>query len=185
MIALLYSSWTFAWYCCCACCRFLDQSGACSEEKFSYVPFGAGRHRCVGERFAYVQIKTIWSTLLRLFEFDLVDSYFPEVNLQTMIHTPCNPIIRYKRRFPTPSWTTDLLVQLTRSIRSDAERVKQMKKTFKLMYRKDRPVSMKSIVVCSVIMNSGFQVSVTNLGNWMISPILATVLPLGMLNKHR
>uniref|UniRef100_A0A6Q2YBW8 Lanosterol 14-alpha demethylase n=1 Tax=Esox lucius TaxID=8010 RepID=A0A6Q2YBW8_ESOLU len=67
-------------------------------EKFAYVPFGAGRHRCIGENFAYVQIKTIWSTLLRLYEFDLVDGYFPTINYTTMIHTPHNPVIRYKRR---------------------------------------------------------------------------------------
>uniref|UniRef100_A0A4W3K0L3 Lanosterol 14-alpha demethylase n=1 Tax=Callorhinchus milii TaxID=7868 RepID=A0A4W3K0L3_CALMI len=67
-------------------------------QKFAYVPFGAGRHRCIGENFAYVQIKTIWSTLLRLYQFDLVDGYFPTVNYTTMIHTPNNPIIQYKKR---------------------------------------------------------------------------------------
>uniref|UniRef100_A0A8C9U4V3 Lanosterol 14-alpha demethylase n=1 Tax=Scleropages formosus TaxID=113540 RepID=A0A8C9U4V3_SCLFO len=67
-------------------------------EKFAYVPFGAGRHRCIGENFAYVQIKTIWSTLLRLYDFELVNGYFPTVNYTTMIHTPNRPIIRYKRR---------------------------------------------------------------------------------------
>jgi len=72
--------------------------GACSEEKFSYVPFGAGRHRCIGEAFAYVQIKTIWSTLLRGFEFELVDGKFPDVNVATLLHTPDHPIIRYRRR---------------------------------------------------------------------------------------
>ncbi|KAM6958913.1 lanosterol 14-alpha demethylase [Aplochiton taeniatus] len=77
--------------------RYLDDNPAAGE-KFAYVPFGAGRHRCIGENFAYVQIKTIWSTLLRLFEFDLVEDYFPTVNYTTMIHTPHKPIIRYKRR---------------------------------------------------------------------------------------
>lgn len=80
--------------------RFLEDNAATSSEKFSYVPFGAGRHRCIGESFAYVQIKTVWSTLLRLFDFDLVDGKFPEINYDTMIHTPLNPIIRYKRRQP-------------------------------------------------------------------------------------
>lgn len=60
--------------------------------------FYTGRHRCIGENFAYVQIKTIWSTMLRLFEFDLIDGYFPTVNYTTMIHTPENPVIRYKQR---------------------------------------------------------------------------------------
>lgn len=60
----------------------------------------SGRHRCIGENFAYVQIKTIWSTLLRMYDFDLVDGYFPTINYTTMIHTPHNPVIRYKRRKP-------------------------------------------------------------------------------------
>lgn len=77
--------------------RYLQDSPAITE-KFAYIPFGAGRHRCIGENFAYVQIKTIWSTLLRLYEFDLIDGYFPTVNYTTMIHTPNNPIIHYKRR---------------------------------------------------------------------------------------
>ncbi|XP_077363808.1 lanosterol 14-alpha demethylase isoform X3 [Festucalex cinctus] len=77
--------------------RYLHDNPAAGE-KFAYVPFGAGRHRCIGENFAYVQIKTIWSTLLRLYDFDLVDGYFPTINYTTMIHTPHNPIIAYKRR---------------------------------------------------------------------------------------
>ncbi|XP_075683803.1 lanosterol 14-alpha demethylase isoform X2 [Rhinoderma darwinii] len=77
--------------------RYLHENPAAGE-KFAYVPFGAGRHRCIGENFAYAQIKTIWSTMLRLYEFDLVDGYFPTINYTTMIHTPNNPIIRYKRR---------------------------------------------------------------------------------------
>ncbi|XP_064402293.1 lanosterol 14-alpha demethylase-like isoform X2 [Halichondria panicea] len=76
--------------------RFLEQTS--SDEKFSFVPFGAGRHRCVGESFALIQIKTIWSVLLRKYEFDLVDGHFPPVNYTTMIHTPTKPLIRYRRR---------------------------------------------------------------------------------------
>ncbi|EDV26239.1 uncharacterized protein TRIADDRAFT_22681, partial [Trichoplax adhaerens] len=77
--------------------RFAEE-GLDNSEKFSYVPFGAGRHRCIGEFFAYVQIKTIWSVLIRTYELDLVDNYFPEVNFTTMIHTPSRPLIRYKKR---------------------------------------------------------------------------------------
>ncbi|XP_005103142.1 lanosterol 14-alpha demethylase [Aplysia californica] len=77
--------------------RFLDPEVA-NSEKFAYIPFGAGRHRCIGESFAYVQIKTIWSILIRKYEFDLVDGYFPTVNVSTMIHTPTNPVIQYKLR---------------------------------------------------------------------------------------
>uniref|UniRef100_A0A3P9J5T5 Lanosterol 14-alpha demethylase n=1 Tax=Oryzias latipes TaxID=8090 RepID=A0A3P9J5T5_ORYLA len=79
--------------------RYLHDNPAAGE-KFAYVPFGAGRHRCIGENFAYVQIKTIWSTLLRTYRFELVDGYFPSINYSTMIHTPHNPVIRYRRRTP-------------------------------------------------------------------------------------
>jgi len=34
-----------------------------------YLPFGAGRHRCIGEQFAYVQLGTILVTLVRQFRF--------------------------------------------------------------------------------------------------------------------
>ncbi|KAJ1101004.1 hypothetical protein NDU88_006079 [Pleurodeles waltl] len=77
--------------------RYLQDNPAAGD-KFAYIPFGAGRHRCIGENFAYTQIKTIWSTMLRLYEFDLVDGYFPTINYTTMIHTPNNPVIRYKKR---------------------------------------------------------------------------------------
>ena len=57
--------------------------------------------RCIGEGFAYVQIKTLMSILLRNYEFSLVDGYFPEINYTTMLHTPLKPIIRYQRRHNT------------------------------------------------------------------------------------
>ena len=34
-----------------------------------YLPFGAGRHRCIGEQFAYVQLGAIVATLVREFKF--------------------------------------------------------------------------------------------------------------------
>lgn len=38
-----------------------------------YLPFGAGRHRCIGEQFANVQLGAIASTLVREFTFSLPD----------------------------------------------------------------------------------------------------------------
>jgi sterol 14-demethylase len=34
-----------------------------------YLPFGAGRHRCIGEQFAYVQLGTITAAMVREFSF--------------------------------------------------------------------------------------------------------------------
>ena len=38
-----------------------------------YLPFGAGRHRCVGETFAYAQLGAILVTLIRLLQWEQVD----------------------------------------------------------------------------------------------------------------
>jgi sterol 14-demethylase len=38
---------------------------------WSWIPFGAGRHRCVGAAFAMMQLKAIFSVLLRRFELEL------------------------------------------------------------------------------------------------------------------
>ncbi|RDB25752.1 Lanosterol 14-alpha demethylase [Hypsizygus marmoreus] len=62
-----------------------------------YQPFGAGRHRCIGEQFAYLQLGTIVTTLIRRLELR-IDSV-PEHNYHTMIVTPKTPrSISYRRR---------------------------------------------------------------------------------------
>jgi len=38
-----------------------------------YLPFGAGRHRCIGEQFANVQLVTIMAVMVREFKFRNVD----------------------------------------------------------------------------------------------------------------
>lgn len=65
---------------------------------FSYIAFGGGRHGCLGEPFAYLQIKAIWSHLLRNFELELV-SPFPEIDWNAMVvGVKGKVIVRYKRR---------------------------------------------------------------------------------------
>jgi sterol 14-demethylase len=39
--------------------------------RWTWIPFGAGRHRCVGAAFGTMQIKAIFSVLLREFEFEM------------------------------------------------------------------------------------------------------------------
>ncbi|KIK99583.1 hypothetical protein PAXRUDRAFT_131726 [Paxillus rubicundulus Ve08.2h10] len=63
-----------------------------------YQPFGAGRHRCIGEQFAYLQLGTVIATILRKMEIRL-DQPVPEHNYHTMITMPKKPRnICYRRR---------------------------------------------------------------------------------------
>ncbi|XBH84137.1 hypothetical protein VPH35_072395 [Triticum aestivum] len=65
---------------------------------FSYISFGGGRHGCLGEPFAYLQIKAIWTHLLRNFEFELV-SPFPENDWNAMVvGIKGEVMVNYKRR---------------------------------------------------------------------------------------
>ncbi|CAE6453781.1 unnamed protein product [Rhizoctonia solani] len=63
-----------------------------------YQPFGAGRHRCIGEKFAYVQLGTILSTIVRTIEMRL-DSGVPAHNYHTMVIQPKEPcMIQFRFR---------------------------------------------------------------------------------------
>ncbi|TVU38390.1 hypothetical protein EJB05_11757, partial [Eragrostis curvula] len=65
---------------------------------FAYTAFGGGRHACVGEAFAYMQIKVIWSHLLRNFEMELV-SPFPTTDWNVVMPGPKGKVmVSYKRR---------------------------------------------------------------------------------------
>ncbi|GAA5856096.1 hypothetical protein JCM9279_002364 [Rhodotorula babjevae] len=66
--------------------------------KSAYLPFGAGRHRCIGEQFANVQLGTIIATLVRENEWTL-DQKFPGNDYTTMIVMPEAPRnVSFKRR---------------------------------------------------------------------------------------
>ncbi|KAI9337046.1 cytochrome P450 [Zopfochytrium polystomum] len=59
-----------------------------------FLPFGAGRHRCIGEAFAYLQNKTIVALLLRRYELSLPkdpktgEGKFPETDFTSLIVVP-------------------------------------------------------------------------------------------------
>ncbi|CAD6267592.1 unnamed protein product [Miscanthus lutarioriparius] len=66
--------------------------------KFSFTAFGGGRHSCVGEAYAYMQIKVIWSYLLRNFELNL-ESPFPETDWSKLVPSPKGKVmVTYRRR---------------------------------------------------------------------------------------
>jgi sterol 14-demethylase len=64
------------------------------------IGFGGGKHRCIGMVFAYQQIKVIWTTILRRYDLELVESaYRPDY--RTLVVGPQQPCrIRYRRRLP-------------------------------------------------------------------------------------
>jgi len=62
-----------------------------------YQPFGAGRHRCIGEQFAYLQLGVIVATLARAIEMRI--DKVPAHNYRTMITVPMSPdFIQFRRR---------------------------------------------------------------------------------------
>ncbi|KAK9811423.1 hypothetical protein WJX72_003728 [[Myrmecia] bisecta] len=64
---------------------------------FSFIGFGAGRHGCMGSNFAYLQIKTIWSVMLRNFDFEMVDP-FPQAQYNSLVVGPGPCRVKYMRR---------------------------------------------------------------------------------------
>ncbi|RFU39805.1 cytochrome P450 [Actinomadura logoneensis] len=68
--------------------------------RWTWVPFGAGRHRCVGANFAMIQLKAIFSVLLRDWEFELAQPPGTYRNdhskMVVQLARPC--VVRYRRR---------------------------------------------------------------------------------------
>ncbi|KAM3271286.1 hypothetical protein ACQJBY_041829 [Aegilops geniculata] len=80
-----------------------DRFGSARNEdkvggKFSFTTFGGGRHMCPGMSFAYLQMKLIWSHLLRNFDLKLI-SPFPDADLSMLGQEPKGKLmVSYKRR---------------------------------------------------------------------------------------
>ena len=70
------------------------------KQLFAWIPFGAGRHKCVGSAFAMMQLKAIFSDLLRSYEFSLAqpaESYRNDHSkMVVQLRQPCR--VRYARR---------------------------------------------------------------------------------------
>ncbi len=68
------------------------------KARFAQITFGGGRHGCIGMTFAYLQIKTIWSVLLRRFELELLQPG-AEPDYTTFVVAPRQPcVMGYRRR---------------------------------------------------------------------------------------
>jgi len=66
---------------------------------YAYLGFGGGMHSCMGQNFAFVQVKTILSVLFREYEIERVSEQMPAVDYEAMVVGPKGDCrIRYKKR---------------------------------------------------------------------------------------
>lgn len=80
--------------------RYIDPDQADLVNRWTWIPFGAGRHRCVGAAFALMQLKAIFSLLLRDWEFEMTqpsETYRNDHSkMVVQLAQPCT--VRYRRR---------------------------------------------------------------------------------------
>lgn len=80
--------------------RYVDPRQEDLQNRWTWIPFGAGKHRCVGNAFAMMQMKAIFSVILRDYEFEMAqpsEEYRDDVSKMVIqLAQPCR--VRYKRR---------------------------------------------------------------------------------------
>ncbi|MGW4018206.1 cytochrome P450 [Rhodococcus ruber] len=80
--------------------RYIDPRQEDIVNRWTWIPFGAGRHRCVGAAFALMQLKAIFSVLLRDYEFEISQPSGTYRNdhskMVVQLAQPC--AVRYRRR---------------------------------------------------------------------------------------
>ena len=80
--------------------RYLDPRREDDTNPWTWIPFGGGKHRCVGAAFAMMQLKAIFSVLLQRFTFELAqpsDSYRNDHSkMVVQLQQPCR--VSYRPR---------------------------------------------------------------------------------------
>ncbi|MGE0219943.1 cytochrome P450 [Mycolicibacterium sp.] len=68
--------------------------------RWTWIPFGAGKHRCVGAAFAQMQIKAIFSVLLREYEFEMAQppQTYRNDHSKMVVQLARPSKVRYRRR---------------------------------------------------------------------------------------
>ncbi|KAL8917238.1 MAG: hypothetical protein Q9208_008077 [Pyrenodesmia sp. 3 TL-2023] len=68
----------------------------------TYLPFGAGRHRCIGEKYAYLQLTIVVAVMVRRFKFVNLEGKVGEVvgtDYSSMFSRPLEPaVVKWERR---------------------------------------------------------------------------------------
>lgn len=80
--------------------RYLKPRQEDLANRWTWIPFGAGRHRCVGAQFAIMQLKAIFSVLFQNYEFEMAqpaDTYRNDHSkMVVQLEQPCR--VRYRKR---------------------------------------------------------------------------------------
>ncbi len=94
---------------------------------FSWIAFGGGKHKCTGNAFAMLQLKAIFSILLRRYTFELVDDKDKyQDDFTQMVVQPLSPCrVRYIKR-------TLIKEAATESTTSNAQENIQAGKSFQI-----------------------------------------------------
>ncbi|MEQ6900663.1 cytochrome P450 [Nocardioides sp. YIM 152588] len=80
--------------------RYIDPRQEDLQNRWTWIPFGAGKHRCVGNAFAMMQMKAIFSVVLRDFTFEAsqpLESYDDDTS-KMVIQLARPAKVRYRRR---------------------------------------------------------------------------------------
>jgi sterol 14alpha-demethylase len=80
--------------------RYIDPRQEDLQNRWTWIPFGAGKHRCVGNAFAMMQMKAIFSVILRDYEFEMAqpaESYHDDTS-KMVIQLARPATVRYRRR---------------------------------------------------------------------------------------
>jgi sterol 14alpha-demethylase len=82
------------------------------KRDFAYISFGGGRHKCLGNAFAILQIKAIIALLLGQYEFELAGDKI-DSDFQGLVVGPKEPCrVRYRKR-AQPSVTMNAAAELS------------------------------------------------------------------------
>jgi sterol 14-demethylase len=89
------------------------------KKDFAYIAFGGGRHKCLGNAFAILQIKAIMALLLGQYEFELAGDPIA-ADFQGLVVGPKEPCrVRYRKR-AQPSVTMQMAPALGQAVNDAA-----------------------------------------------------------------
>lgn len=80
--------------------RFLEERSMEKQNAFAYIPFSAGPRNCIGQKFAFYEIKSIISKILRNFEVVLTkeSETYPILSAELVLRPESSISFYFKRR---------------------------------------------------------------------------------------